>query len=303
MGPTASGKTGIAVALKKRKHKVDIISVDSALVYRGMDIGTAKPVAEELKIAPHKLIDIRDPHESYSLADFYCDAKKEFEKIMQDGRIPVFVGGTMLYFKTLLQGLFFLPKADNSIRQDIRNEAEKFGWVSIYNKLRRIDPISANIIHVNDHKRITRALEIFLISGKTWTELKLISDYTLKDRIYQFAIMPSCREILNKRIEQRFHKMLEIGFEHEVSLLFSRPELHKSVQSSILCVGYRQMWEYLSGSISYNYMITTAIRATHRLAKRQLTWLRKWPDLHWLNSDNLPDAIDSIAEILIKKFV
>lgn len=300
MGPTASDKTSIVVALKNRKYRVDIISVDSASIYRGMDIGTAKPVLEELKIAPHKLIDIRDPSECYSVADFYYDATREIEKIIQAGRVPLLVGGTMLYFKILLQGLFFLPKSNEEIRQNIQREAQKIGWVNVYNKLRCIDPVAANIIHLNDHKRIVRALEIFLISGKTWTELKSISNHVLTYQIYQFAVMPASREILNKRIEQRFYKMLEIGFEDEVSTLFARPEMHQSIRSSTFCVGYRQMWDYLSGNIDYDHMVIAAICATRKLAKRQITWLRTWSQLSWLNSNNLSAAVDSIAKILDK---
>lgn len=298
MGPTASGKTNIALNLRRQKYKVDIISVDSALVYRGMDIGTAKPVLEELKIAPHKLINVREPDECYSVADFYRDANKEIEKIIKFDRVPLLVGGTMLYFKTLLRGLFFLPHANKEIRRDIQFDAKKFGWINVYNKLKYVDPIAASVIHLNDHKRITRALEVFFISGKTYTELKLNSECLLPYRVYQFAVMPSSREILNKRIEERFYKMLDIGFEDEVRMLFARPELHRLITPSILCVGYRQMWQYLSGKISYNDMIITSISATKKLAKRQLTWLRQWPSLCWLNSDNLVVALDNISKIL-----
>lgn len=269
-----------------------------------MNIGTAKPITEELKVAPHKLIDIRDPNEYYSVADFYYDVNKEIKKIIQVGRIPLLVGGTMLYFKVLLQGLCSLPKANEEIRQDIQCEAKKIGWMNMHKKLKYIDPVAANIIHVNDHRRIIRALEIFLISGKTWTELKLISNVThiWKHRIYQFVVMPSDREILKRRIEQRFYKMLEFGFENEVSMLFARPELHQSIKPAIFCVGYRQMWEYLSGNISYDNMIITAICATQQLAKRQLTWLRRWPnDLHWLSTDDLSVAVDNILRNINEK--
>lgn len=300
MGPTASGKTSIAIALKKKKYTLDIISVDSALVYRDMNIGTAKPIFEELEIAPHKLIDIRDPSECYSVADFYYDANREIEKIISIGHVPLLVGGTMLYFKILLQGLFSLPKASIKIRQDICCEAQKIGWNNIYNKLKCVDPISANIIHLNDHKRIIRALEVFLISGKTWTEWKSVSNHLLTYRICQFAIMPTNREILNKRIEERFYKMLEIGFENEVSMLFARPELHRLMKLSTFCVGYRQMWDYLSGHIDYNHMVATAIYATRQLAKRQLTWLRKWSNVHWVYGDDVSAIADDILKILNK---
>ncbi|URJ26121.1 tRNA (adenosine(37)-N6)-dimethylallyltransferase MiaA [Blochmannia endosymbiont of Camponotus modoc] len=301
MGPTASGKTSLAIALKKRKEKIDIISVDSASIYRDMDIGTAKPIPEELKLAPHKLIDILDPVECYSAADFYRDADNEMENIIQSEHTPLLVGGTMLYFKTLLEGLFFLPATNQKIRDDLEYEAKRTGWINIHNLLKHIDPISANKIHLNDHKRIIRALEIFFISGKTWTELKLINSQKLKYRFHQFAIVPSSRDLLHKRIEKRFHRMLDIGFEDEVIRLFNRSDLHtKKVKSSISCVGYRQMWEYLSGDINYNQMIIKGICATRQLAKRQLTWLRRWPNLCWLDSDNLSDATDSISKILIE---
>ncbi|WP_159714866.1 tRNA (adenosine(37)-N6)-dimethylallyltransferase MiaA [Blochmannia endosymbiont of Camponotus nipponensis] len=301
MGPTASGKTSLAIALKKREVKIDIISVDSALVYRGMNIGTAKPVPEELKLAPHKLIDIRDPVECYSAADFFCDANSEIEKIIKSGRIPLLVGGTMLYFKILMEGLFFLPPTNQKIRDDLECEAQRIGWVNMYALLKRIDPISANKIHLNDHKRIIRALEIFFISGRTCTELKSINNQKLKYQLYQFAVVPSSRDILNKRIEQRFYRMLDVGFENEVSILFDRPDLHtKGIKSSICCVGYRQMWEYLSGDIGYDQMIIKGICATRRFAKHQLTWLRKWPDLRWLDSNNLCESVDIISKILTK---
>lgn len=263
-----------------------------------MNIGTAKPAPEELKIAPHKLIDIRDPIECYSVADFYYDANEAIKETIKSGRIPLLVGGTMLYFKVLLQGLFFLPQSDQKVRQDIQCEAQKMGWVYLYNKLKNIDPIAASMVHFNDHKRIIRALEIFLISGKTLTELKSNLNYVFTNKVYQFAIMPSSRDILNQRIEHRFYRMLDIGFENEVSMLFSRPELHKKIQSSILCVGYRQMWEYLSGNITYNHMIISGISATRQFAKRQLTWLRKWSNLHWLNGDDLSVSAENIIKIL-----
>ncbi|URJ23605.1 tRNA (adenosine(37)-N6)-dimethylallyltransferase MiaA [Blochmannia endosymbiont of Camponotus sp. C-003] len=301
MGPTASGKTSLSIALKKRKEKIDIISVDSALIYRDMNIGTAKPVAEELKIAPHKLIDIRDPVECYSAGDFCHDADNEIQNIIRSEYTPFLVGGTMLYFKTLLEGLFFLPSSNQKIRDDLEYEAQRTGWINIHGLLKHIDPISASKIHLNDHKRIIRALEIFFISGKTWTELKLMTNQRLKYRFYQFAIVPSSRDILYKRIEERFHRMLEIGFENEVIRLFDRSDLHtKEVKPSISCVGYRQMWEYLSGEINYSQMVVKGICATRQLAKRQLTWLRRWPNLCWLNSDNLSEATDNISKILIK---
>lgn len=299
MGPTASGKTSLAIALKQKKLNVQIISVDSALVYRGMDIGTSKPLISELKYAPHKLIDIRDPDECYSVADFYYDAIFEIKKIVESGYTPLLVGGTMLYFKILLQGLFNLPKTDQSIRDSLKCEAQKIGWISMYNKLKDIDPAASLNIHWNDHKRIIRALEIFLISGKSWTALKQHNHQPLQYRVLQFAVMPSNRKILYNRIEERFYKMLKIGFEDEVNILFKQFDLYKGEpKSSILCVGYRQMWQYLSGKIEYNDMISQSITSTRRLAKKQLTWLKRWPNLHWLNGDHVSIAVDTILTIL-----
>ncbi|ADV33488.1 tRNA dimethylallyltransferase [Candidatus Blochmanniella vafra str. BVAF] len=303
MGPTASGKTSLVIALKKRKLKIKIISVDSALVYKGMNIGTSKPSVSELEIAPHKLIDIRDPSDCYSVSDFYCDVIVEIKKIIKSGYVPVLVGGSMLYFKVLLQGLLILPKSDEVIRNNLKCIAQKIGWMNVYRKLQYIDPDVSRAIHYNDHKRIIRALEIFLISGKTLTELKSkyrsATCFTSQNRILQFAIMPSSREILHNRIERRFYKMLEIGFENEVRVLFSRSDLHNDKsKAAISCVGYRQMWEYLLGKIEYNDMIYQSISATKRVAKQQLTWLRSWSDLYWVNSDCISCAVDEVLLIL-----
>ncbi|URJ25165.1 tRNA (adenosine(37)-N6)-dimethylallyltransferase MiaA [Candidatus Blochmannia ocreatus (nom. nud.)] len=308
MGPTASGKTKLAINLKKYNLiNIDIISVDSALVYRGMNIGTAKPAPEELKLAPHSLIDIRDPSEDYSVADFYYDVNYEIEKIIKSGRIPFLVGGTMLYFKVFLEGLFFLPSTNKKIRNDLEYEAQKSGWIYVFNLLNRIDPIAASKIHFNDHKRIIRALEIFFVSGKTWTEWKSTPGKKLEHKIYQFAIIPTNKNILNERIEKRFYKMLEIGLEKEVYTLFNRINLYKTkgntLPSSMSCIGYRQMWEYLSGKIDYNQMIYKSIYASRRLAKHQLTWLRNWSNLHILNNNCLSAATDSICKVVQKKIV
>lgn len=300
MGPTASGKTNVALALKKKKLNVQIISVDSALVYRGMDIGTAKPIFSELKYAPHKLIDIRDPSECYSVARFYYDAIFEIKKIIESGHIPLLVGGTMLYFKVLLQGLFNVPRSNQKIRDNLKYEAQKIGWNNMYGRLQSIDPVASSIIHRNDHNRIIRALEIFSITGISWTKLKQYNSQLLPYRVLQFSMMPSNRIILYNRIAQRFHRMLKIGFENEVNSLFKRPDLHKEVKSSMLCVGYRQMWEYLSGTIEYHDMIRKSISATQKLAKKQLTWLRKWPSLYWLNGDDVSIAVNMVLKILYK---
>lgn len=296
MGPTASGKTALAITLRQYLP-VEIISVDSALIYRGMNIGTAKPSADELALAPHRLIDIRDPAEPYSVADFCRDVLKEMAEITETGRIPLLVGGTMLYFKALLEGLSPLPPADPEVRAHIEREAEAVGWQSLHRKLQQTDPIAANRIHPNDSQRLSRALEVFFVSGNTLTELTKISGEALAYRVHQFAIAPLDRALLHQRIAQRFHKMLAAGFEHEVSTLFSRGDLHREMPS-LRCVGYRQMWSYLAGESDYNNMVFRGICATRQLSKRQMTWLRGWRDVHWLDSDELAAALDRVLQVV-----
>ncbi|MCX8589087.1 MULTISPECIES: tRNA (adenosine(37)-N6)-dimethylallyltransferase MiaA [unclassified Gilliamella] len=293
MGPTASGKTAFAMALYDR-YPIDIISVDSALIYRGMNIGTAKPTQSELQIYPHKLIDICDPSESYSAANFRSDAISAIENTLNNGRIPLLVGGTMLYFKALIEGLSPLPAANSEIRQQIEEKANKYGWQSIHEELKKVDPVSASRIHPNDPQRLNRALEVYLISGKSLTELTQHSGELLPYDIMQFAIMPPNRAELHQRIEQRFLQMLELGFEDEVKRLMERGDLHSNLPS-IRCVGYRQMWEYLSGEISYDEMVFKGICATRQLAKRQITWLRGWKQpITWLNGDNMDSVFQNI---------
>ena len=283
MGPTASGKTDLAIALRK-SLPVEVISVDSALIYKGMNIGTAKPSREELAKAPHRLIDILDPAESYSAMNFRADALKEMAEITASGRIPLLVGGTMLYYKALIEGLSPLPSADIEVRAKIEQKAAEFGWGALHKDLMAIDPISANRINQNDSQRINRALEVFYITGKTMTELTTQQGESLPYDVLQFAIAPEDRAVLHERIEQRFHKMIELGFEQEVRKLFERGDLNIDLPS-IRCVGYRQMWEYLQGDISLDEAIFKGICATRQLAKRQITWLRGWQsEITWLNS-------------------
>ncbi|EKN3971900.1 TPA: tRNA (adenosine(37)-N6)-dimethylallyltransferase MiaA [Yersinia enterocolitica] len=296
MGPTASGKTALSIALRQRLP-VELVSVDSALIYRGMDIGTAKPSAEELALAPHRLIDIRDPAESYSAADFRKDALKEMADITAAGRIPLLVGGTMLYFKALLDGLSPLPSADPQVRQRIEQQAVELGWEALHQQLAEVDPVAAARIHPNDPQRLSRALEVFFISGKTLTELTKISGETLPYRVHQFAIAPVSRELLHQRIELRFHQMLDAGFETEARALFDRGDLHTDMPA-IRCVGYRQMWSYLSGEIDYDEMVYRGICATRQLAKRQMTWLRGWGSVQWLDSDKPGEALDSVIQVV-----
>lgn len=283
MGPTASGKTDLAIALRQQLP-VEVISVDSALIYRGMDIGTAKPSKAELERAPHRLIDILDPAESYSVMNFREDALREMAEITAQGKIPLLVGGTMLYYKSLLDGLSPLPSADPKIRAQIEAKAEQIGWSGLHQILNQIDPIAAERINPNDSQRINRALEVFYISGKTMTELTASQGEGIPYDIIQFAIAPQDRAVLHQRIEQRFHKMIDLGFEQEVRKLYERGDLSVDLPS-IRCVGYRQMWEYLAGQISLDEAIFKGICATRQLAKRQITWLRGWTsELEWLDS-------------------
>ena len=267
MGPTASGKTALAIELRK-VLPVELISVDSALIYRGMDIGTAKPDAEELRAAPHRLLDILDPAQAYSAADFRRDALAEMAEITAAGRIPLLVGGTMLYFKALLEGLSPLPSADPEVRAKIEQQAAEQGWDVLHQQLAEIDPVAAARIHPNDPYQV-----------------------------HQFAIAPASRELLHQRIEQRFHQMLASDFEAEVRALFARGDLHTDMPS-IRCVGYRQMWSYLEGEISYDEMVYRGVCATRQLAKRQITWLRGWEGVHWLDSEKPQQALSDVIEVV-----
>jgi len=285
MGPTASGKTALACALYDALD-CELISVDSALVYKGMDIGTAKPTAEEQQQYPHHLIDIRDPSEPYSAADFREDVLPLMADITARGKIPVLVGGTMLYFKFLIEGAAGLPEADETIRQQIEGEAKEKGWPAIHAKLAEVDPQSADRLNPNDPQRIQRALEVFLLTGKPlsqhWAEQEA---QTIPYNVVQFAISPKERKTLHERIELRFEQMLQHGFLEEVRDLYHRGDLHENLPS-IRAVGYRQVWDYLDGRLSYDDMVQKGIVATRQLAKRQITWLRSWKDLHWLESED-----------------
>ncbi|CEN32134.1 tRNA dimethylallyltransferase [Candidatus Westeberhardia cardiocondylae] len=300
MGPTASGKTDLAMLLS-RILPIEIISVDSALIYRYMDIGTAKPSLQNLSEVPHRLINIKDPAECYSVVEFCQDALQAMEEIINKGKIPLLVGGAMFYFHALLSGGFpRLPSCKPEVRLYIAKKAKKIGWDMMYKKLERIDKFSADRIHPNDTQRISRALEIFFISGKTLTELNkffLKINLLKKYQVYKFVIMPFDKIVLHKYIERRFYKMLSLGFEKEVRFLFSRGDLYQNMPS-IRCVGYRQMWLYLLGKIQYNEMIFQGICATKKLAKRQITWLRKWKDVHYLNSDNIFLSCEKILKVI-----
>ncbi len=301
MGPTASGKTELAIRLRQ-KYPVEIISVDSALIYRGMDIGTAKPDQHEQALAPHRLIDILDPAQAYSAADFRRDALNEMKNIVAQGKIPLLVGGTMLYYKALLEGLSPLPAANPEIRQQIEQEALTNGWEVLHDQLKAIDPVSAARIHPNDPQRLSRALEVYRISGKTLTELTQTKGDQLPFRVKQFAIAPKERTELHRRIELRFEKMLKMGFEDEMKALHARDDLHPDLPS-IRCVGYRQMWDYLDGNTTLDDAIFRGICATRQLAKRQITWLRSWDNLTWLDSEHIDQALETVSNALASEGV
>lgn len=280
MGPTASGKTDLAVSLVERLP-FEIVSVDSALVYRGMDIGTAKPDADTLARAPHRLLDIIDPAETYSVSRFREDALREMAEITAAGRIPLLVGGTMLYFRALEQGLSRLPAADAATRARIEAEAAKWGWTALHDRLADVDPIAAARIHPNDPQRLSRALEVYELSGRPMSELWLeMNQQAFPYRLIKMAVAPADRAELHERIGRRFRLMLEQGLVDEVEALYRRGDLGPELPS-IRCVGYRQVWQYLDGELSYDEMSYRGIVATRQLAKRQFTWLRSEKRLKW----------------------
>ncbi|WP_231513148.1 tRNA (adenosine(37)-N6)-dimethylallyltransferase MiaA [Alteromonas macleodii] len=288
MGPTASGKTGLALDIAA-KVESEVISVDSALVYKGMDIGTAKPTQEEQAGVVHHLIDIIDPAESYSVSQFVNDTNALIGDILARGKVPILAGGTMMYFNALINGISPLPKSDEKIRDEITQQAQRLGWSKLHDELRGVDPISGERIHPNDPQRITRALEVYRSTGKTLTHWQQQEGEKCPYNIAQFAIAPADRAVLHERIATRFDLMLEQGFENEVVKLYERSDLHEDLPS-IRSVGYRQMWQYLDGQLSYAEMRERGIIATRQLAKRQLTWLRGWEQVTWLDTfanDNL----------------
>ena len=288
MGPTASGKTGLALDIAA-KVESEVISVDSALVYKGMDIGTAKPTQEEQAGVVHHLIDIIDPAQSYSVSQFVNDTNALIGDILARGKVPILAGGTMMYFNALINGISPLPKSDEKVRDEITQQAQRLGWSKLHDELRGVDPISGERVHPNDPQRITRALEVYRSTGKTLTHWQQQEGEKCPYNIAQFAIAPADRAVLHERIATRFDLMLEQGFENEVVKLYERSDLHEDLPS-IRSVGYRQMWQYLDGQLSYAEMRERGIIATRQLAKRQLTWLRGWEQVTWLDTfanDNL----------------
>lgn len=278
MGPTASGKTAAAIDLVER-FPVEIVSVDSALVYRGMDIGTAKPGADELARAPHRLIDILDPSERYSAAGFRADALAEIAAIHRAGRIPLLVGGTMLYYRALTEGLADLPEADAELRAELEARARREGWPALHRQLAGVDPATAARLHPNDAQRVQRALEVYLLSGRTLTELtRAARSEPLPFSVVKWAVAPAERRILHERIARRFDAMIEQGFIDEVAGLKARGDLHAELPS-MRAVGYRQVWAFLDGDYDRETLRERGVAATRQFAKRQLTWLRREPDL------------------------
>lgn len=297
MGPTASGKTALAVSLIER-FPLEIISVDSALVYRGMDIGTAKPDAATLARAPHHLLDIRDPTETYSAAAFCDDARRLMAAIAARGMVPLLVGGTMLYFRALLQGLDDLPRADAALRKELEVEAAARGWPALHAELAVVDPATAARLAPNDSQRIGRALEIFRLSGTPMSALLDRVQSELPYRVLQLALIPSDRAVLHQRIAARFDAMLAEGLIDEVDTLRRRYALNADLPS-MRAVGYRQAWAYLDGEIDLKDLREQGIAATRQLAKRQLTWLRSWPDV--VELDCLADDLGAQATDLVAR--
>ncbi len=297
MGPTASGKTDVAVSLIKR-FPFEIVSVDSALVYRGMDVGTAKPDAATLARAPHRLIDIRDPEESYSAGDFVRDAHAAIDEVRDAGRVPLLVGGTMMYFRALTEGIAELPEADASIRAAIDAEAETSGWPALHAQLSEFDPDAARRIKPTDSQRLQRAIEVYRLSGRSLTDWQREAEPAASaNRYLKFALTPP-RPKLHERIEKRLKHMIENGFIEEIDRLRARDGL-TSAAPSMRAVGYRQFWAYREGEHSLEEAEYRALVATRQLAKRQFTWLRSEADLRSVDPLEV-DAADAISRILGK---
>ena len=298
MGPTGAGKSDLAMQLAQQLP-LEIVSVDSALVYRGMDIGTAKPDAAARTRVAHHLIDIRDPADSYSAGEFTRDAVGAMRDIWRRGRQPLLVGGTMLYFHALSFGLAKLPEADPEVRAGIDLQAANSGWVALHRELERVDPAAAARIHVNDPQRIQRALEVYRLTGETITSLqqKRVSVFADVD-VMEFAVAPLERGDLHTRIELRFGAMLDAGLLAEVRTLFERSDLGAE-HPSMRAVGYRQLWRHLAGQCALDEAAEKAIAATRQLAKRQLTWLRRRERAQWFDSMH-PDVacrmIDALSQ-------
>jgi tRNA dimethylallyltransferase len=303
MGPTAAGKTDLAITLQDWLPG-RIISVDSAMIYRGMDIGTAKPRPEELARAPHRLIDLIDPVERYSVADF----RREMDAAVAEGRVPLLTGGTMMYFKALKEGFADVPVADPSVRERLQAYAEAHGWDSLHQRLRQVDPDAAAKIHPNNRQRLLRAVEVYESTGRSLSSYWSASGRwsgpatagpqaaQLPYNLVELALAPESRQTLHGRIDARFRMMLNEGLIEEVERLRSRGDLDLSLPS-MRCVGYRQVWEFLDGNSSRDELVNRGIAATRQLAKRQLTWLRGWRQAHNLDSNN-PNLYRNVLKLI-----
>jgi tRNA dimethylallyltransferase len=287
LGPTGAGKTDLALRLAER-HPIEIVSVDSAMVYRGMDIGTGKPSPEVLRAVPHHLVDILDPSQAYSAGQFVRDARRAIDEIRARGKLPLLVGGTMLYFRALRRGLAELPQADAEVRRDIDTQAAERGWPAMHAELAAIDAQAAARIQPQDAQRIQRALEVYRLTGKTLSELHASQAPTSDLDFVAYAWVPTDRDRLYAAIESRFHAMMQAGLLEEVRRLQQRADLHADLPS-MRSVGYRQLWEHLRGRDTLDSAVQRAIFATRHLARRQLIWMRAEPDLAWL------DALESAA--------
>jgi tRNA dimethylallyltransferase len=296
MGPTGAGKSDLALRLADGLP-LDIVSVDSAMIYKGMDIGTAKPATEVLARVPHRLIDVLDPAQSYSAGEFVRDALIAMNDIWSRGRHPLLVGGTMLYFHALTQGIADLPQSDPAIRAEIEARAAAHGWSGLHAELERVDPEAAARIHVNDPQRIQRALEVFRITGQPITRLQQFRTPRLSGvDVIEYALAPVERARLHAGIERRFELMMQAGFLAEVSRLYERGDLSLA-HPSIRCVGYRQLWQHLAGECSLQAATVKGIAATRQLAKRQWTWLRRRALVKWVDPAN-PDLTDDVISAL-----
>ena len=287
MGPTVVGKTDLAISLSKL-FSSGIISVDSVQVYKGMDIGSGKPSKDILDRYPHKLVSFIDPWKSYSTALFILDASREINLCDRSNKVPLLVGGTMLYFRSLLSGISRMPEANQEVRNEISDQAKKYGWGFLHKELSKVDPESAQRIHPNDSQRIQRALEVYRVSSKTMTEWRKRDKGSVllkSKKVIQFAVEPKSRESLREDVKTRFLLMLEAGLVQEVEKLLDLKQMDPK-KSSMKSVGYRQICDYLEGKSTYEEMIIKAVNATRQLAKRQMTWLRRWDNLHWVSQDN-----------------
>jgi tRNA dimethylallyltransferase len=309
LGPTGTGKTALAMKLVQ-EYPFEIISVDSALVYRGFDIGSGKPSRAQLALVPHHLLDIRDPNDPYSASDFRQDAIALLHDINSQGKIPLLVGGTMLYFKALRDGLAVMPAASATVRQALIDEAGQVGWEALHKRLEKLDPVAAIRIHPNDPQRLQRALEVWELTGSTLTELHTTQlakqGPALPNKLHFFGLVPNERARLHEVISERFLLMLQTGLINEVCQLRQRFPLTSSLPA-IRSVGYRQVWDYLEGAYDYSTLVEKGIAATRQLAKRQLTWMRSWPELELLpislcSKDEffLPPALKAIIEAATK---